>query len=53
MLTLLSRLFIPDYENYSSPKVRQAYGILTGSVGIFFNFFLIARIPDFSRSLRL
>ena len=40
MLTLLSRLFIPDYENYSSPKVRQAYGILTGSVGIFFNFFL-------------
>ena len=41
MITLLSRLFIPDYENYSSPKVRQAYGILTGSVGIFFNFFLI------------
>ena len=40
MITLLSRLFIPDYENYSSPKVRQAYGILTGSVGIFFNFFL-------------
>ena len=41
MLTLLSRLFITDYENYSSPKVRQAYGILTGSVGIFLTFFCL------------
>ena len=41
MLTLLSRLFIPDYENYSSPKVRQAYGILTRLGGHFFNFFCL------------
>ncbi|MDO4291611.1 MAG: cation diffusion facilitator family transporter [Eubacteriales bacterium] len=40
MITLLSRLFIPGHDNDTAPKVRQAYGILTGAVGIFLNFLL-------------
>lgn len=40
MITLLSRLFIKDYKNYSSPDVRQKYGVLCGSFGIFLNVML-------------
>ena len=42
MVTLLSRLFIKDRENTSDPKVRQAYGILCGGVGILLNMLLFA-----------
>ena len=40
MLTLLSRFFIKNREDTHHPKVRQAYGILSGSVGIFLNILL-------------
>ncbi len=40
MITLLSKLFIHDYENVKSPHVRQAYGILCGCVGIGLNVLL-------------
>lgn len=40
MISILSRLFIKDYQNTSEPKVRQAYGMLCGGVGIVFNFLL-------------
>ena len=42
MVTLLSRLFIKDRENTSDPKVRQAYSILCGGVGILLNMLLFA-----------
>lgn len=37
MITLLSKLFIKDREDIKNPKVRQAYGMLCGAVGIFLN----------------
>lgn len=37
MVTFLSRLFIKNYEDTGQPAVRQAYGVLCGAVGIFFN----------------
>lgn len=37
MLTLLAKIFIKDYENYKSEKVRQGYGSLAGIVGIVLN----------------
>ena len=40
MITFLARLFIKDYHNTTSPKVRQAYGILCGAVGIGLNILL-------------
>lgn len=40
MVTLLTRIFIPDYENTASPSVRQRYGILSGSIGICLNILL-------------
>lgn len=40
MITFLSRFFIKDYKDYSSPKVRQSYGMLCGAVGIALNIFL-------------
>lgn len=40
MVTLLTRVFIKDYDKTTSPAVRQSYGILCGSVGIFFNIVL-------------
>lgn len=40
MITLLSRFYIKDYKNTSSPSVRSAYGILCGSVGIGLNVLL-------------
>lgn len=40
MITFLARLFIKDYDNTASPKVRQAYGMLCGAVGIGLNILL-------------
>jgi len=42
MVTLLSRLFIKDYKNYSAPAVRESYGMLTGVMGIVLNLLLFA-----------
>ena len=40
MVTLLAKLFIRDHENVTDSGVRQAYGMLCGIVGIFFNLIL-------------
>ncbi len=40
MVTLLAKWLIPDRENIKSPRVRQAYGMLCGAVGIGFNMIL-------------
>ena len=40
MISLLSRLFIKDYENTGDPQVRQRYGMVCGGVGIFLNVLL-------------
>lgn len=40
MIKFLSKMFIKDYTNYKDPHVRQNYGVLCGSVGIFFNILL-------------
>ena len=40
MTNLLIRLFIRDSQNTSSPKVRSAYGTLSGGVGIVVNILL-------------
>ena len=40
MRKLLARIFIKDYQEYSNPKVRSAYGTLSGIVGIVTNIFL-------------
>lgn len=37
MVGFLAKLFIKDSENVTEPKVRQAYGILCGAVGICLN----------------
>ena len=37
MIKLLIRLFIKDSENVSDPDVREAYGTLSGIVGIALN----------------
>ncbi len=42
MFTLLTKLFIKDYKNYSDPKVREQYGLLSGGIGVVLNFFLFA-----------
>lgn len=42
MIRFLAKRFIADYDNPTSPKVRQSYGILCGAVGIFFNLLLFA-----------
>ena len=42
MITLLSKFFIKDYNKTSDPKVRQAYGMLCGAVGIVLNIFLFS-----------
>lgn len=42
MVELLSRIFIRNREDTSDPKVRQAYGLLCGTVGILFNLLLFA-----------
>lgn len=40
MIKMLSKLFIPGYEEYENPQVRRWYGVLTGIVGICFNVLL-------------
>ena len=40
MIKLLSKIFIKDRENYESPAVRSAYGVLCGGFGIFLNVLL-------------
>lgn len=40
MITLLSRIFIKNFDDTASPAVRQSYGLLSGTVGIIFNVFL-------------
>ncbi len=42
MVTLLAKIFIRDYLDTDKPEVRQAYGVLTGAAGIFFNLLLFA-----------
>ena len=42
MITLLEKLFIKNREDFKSPKVREAYGIICGSMGIFLNILLFA-----------
>lgn len=42
MITLFAKIFIKEPQNAASPKVRQAYGILCGIVGIGLNFLLFA-----------
>ena len=42
MFSLLARLFIKDYKNISNPSVRTSYGVVSGALGIFFNFVLFA-----------
>jgi cation diffusion facilitator family transporter len=40
MTQLLVRLFVKDYHNNKHPKVRTAYGLLAGTVGIICNLVL-------------
>lgn len=40
MITFLVSLFIKDSKNYKEPSVRQAYGVLSGAVGIGLNILL-------------
>lgn len=40
MVTLLTKKFIKNNEDYTNPNVRKAYGMLCSIVGIFFNVFL-------------
>lgn len=42
MITILSRWFIKNHEEYTNPDVRRAYGVLTGAVGIILNVILFA-----------
>ena len=40
MVTILSRLLIKNYQEYTNPVVRRAYGVLAGAVGIILNILL-------------
>lgn len=42
MISLLSRIFIKNRRDYMNPDVRQKYGILCSSFGIFLNMLLFA-----------
>jgi len=42
MLTFIARHFIDDHKNYSLPRVRTAYGMICGVLGIVFNLILFA-----------
>ena len=42
MITLLAQLLIKDHNNTDLPEVRRAYGVLSGTVGIFLNILLFA-----------
>ena len=37
MFSILTKIFIKDRDNVSDPKVREAYGTLSGAYGIFLN----------------
>ena len=40
LVKLLAKIFVRDSGNISSPEVREAYGTLCGTMGIFFNILL-------------
>ncbi len=40
MVSLLKRIFIKNYNEYKDEKVRTAYGVLCGGLGIFLNLIL-------------
>ncbi|MBQ0002364.1 MAG: cation transporter [Treponema sp.] len=40
MFTLLTKIFIKNKDDVSDPKVREAYGTLSGAYGIFLNILL-------------
>lgn len=40
MINILAKFFIKDYNDVESPKVRGAYGVLCGAVGIILNIIL-------------
>ena len=42
MFSLLARIFIKDRKNYSDPKVREKYGMLSGVFGMVLNIILFA-----------
>lgn len=42
MITLLSKMFVKNYDNYNDPVVRKSYGRLAGIVGIISNVVLCA-----------
>ena len=42
MIRLLAKLFIKDHNDFASPRVRSAYGVLSGCVGIALNLILFA-----------
>lgn len=42
MISILAKIFIKDHTDFKSAKVRSAYGILCGIVGIFLNLLLCA-----------
>ena len=42
LINLLAQLLIKDYKNTDLPEVRRAYGVLSGTVGIFLNLVLSA-----------
>jgi len=42
MLSFLAKALIHDHRNYTSPKVRESYGVLCGIMGIVLNALLFA-----------
>jgi len=42
MITLLSKIFIPNHTDFKDAAVRRAYGMLCGICGIILNLFLFA-----------
>ena len=40
MISLLAKLLIKDYKNVTDAKVREAYGVLCGGMGIALNILL-------------
>ena len=37
MISLLAKIWIKNNQDVKDPGVRQAYGVLCGGVGVFFN----------------
>ena len=42
MISLLTRIFVKDYEDTRNPRVRRDYGIMTAIVGIVLNTFVFS-----------